>query len=126
MFFRIKVDKFSLYYFNNYKISLMLDKESSFNSIYDIFQNEFKILKKYLNNNFIKKFIRLNSFLITLFIYFARKFNKEFRLYVNYYVFNVIIIKNRYSLSTIQEIFSRIYRIKIYITLNIIIVFNKL
>ena len=83
-------------------------------------------MKKYLNDSFIKKFIRLNFFLITLFVFFTRKFDEEFRFYVNYRVFNVIIIKNRYSLSLIEEIFSRIYRIKIYIILNIIIAFNKL
>ena len=70
IFFYTKIDKFSFHRFNNHKISLIFDKKLNFNLIYDIFQDEFKILKKYLNNNLIKKFIRLNFSLTTLFIFF--------------------------------------------------------
>ena len=37
MFFYMKVDKLFFYRFNNYKISLMLNKKSNFNLIYNIF-----------------------------------------------------------------------------------------
>ena len=84
------------------------------------------MLKKYLNNNFVKKFIRLNYSLVVSFIFFIRKFNKDLRFYVNYRAFNAIIIKNQYSLSLIQKTLSRIYKIEIFITFDIIIVFNKL
>ena len=57
---------------------------------------------------------------------FDRKFNKNLRLYVNYRVFNAIIIKNRYSLPLIQKTLSRIYKIEIFIIFNIIVAFNKL
>ena len=50
------------YRFNDYKILIIFNKKLSFNFIYDIFQNEFKILKKYFDNNFIKEFIRLKVF----------------------------------------------------------------
>ena len=126
IFFYIKIDKLSSHRFNNYKISLMLNKKSNFDLIYDMFQDELKILKKYFDNNFIKGFIRLSFFLITLLVFFTRKLNEEFRLYINYRVFNVIIIKNRYLLFLIQKTLSRICRIKVYTTLNIIIAFNKL
>ena len=36
VFFYIKVDKFFFHRFNDYKISLMLDKKSNFDLIYDI------------------------------------------------------------------------------------------
>ena len=62
VFFYTKVDKLFFDRFNNYKISLIFNKKLNFDSIYNIFQNKFKILKKYLNNNFIKEFIRLNFF----------------------------------------------------------------
>ena len=73
---------------------MIFDKKSSFNLIYDMFQNKLKILKNYFNNNLIKKFIRLKYLFIILYIFFARRFNEEFHFYVNYRVFNVIIIKN--------------------------------
>ena len=126
VFFYIKIDKLSSYRFSDYKISLMSDKKLSFNSIYDIFQNELKVLKKYLNDNFIKEFIRSSFFSTTSFILFARKSSEKLHLYVNYRAFNIIIIKNRYSLPLIQKTLSRICRIKIYMILNIIIAFNKL
>ena len=84
------------------------------------------MLKKYLNNNLVKKFIRLNYSFVVLFVFFIRKLNEDLHLCVNYRIFNVIIIKNRYSLSLIQETISRIYKIEIFIIFNIIIVFNKL
>ena len=59
------------------------------------------MLKKYLDNNLIKEFIRFNLFLAVFLGLFIYKLNKEFRLYVNYRAFNVIIIKIRYLLSLI-------------------------
>ena len=84
------------------------------------------MLKKYLNDNLVKKFIRSNYSLIVSFILFIRKFNEDLRLCVNYRILNAIIIKNRYLLFLIQKTLSRIYKIEIFITFNIIVIFNKL
>ena len=126
VFSREKVDKLSSHRFNNHKIDIMLEKKFGFDFIYEMLQNELKTFKKYLNDNLIKGFIRSNYSFIASFVLFARKFNESLYLYVNYRIFNVIIIKNRYSLSLIQEILSRIYKIEIFITFDIIVVFNKL
>ena len=40
----------------------MFNKKINFNFIYNISRNEFKILKKYFNDNFIQEFIRLSFF----------------------------------------------------------------
>ena len=104
----------------------MLEKEPDFYFIYKISQNKFKMFKKYLNNNFIKGFIRLSYSLVVLFVFLIQKLNKDLRFYVNYRVFNIIIIKNRYSLPLIQKTLSRIYKIRIYIIFDIIVVFYKL
>ena len=124
--FYTKINKLFFNRFNDHKISLIFNKKLSYDFIYDIFFNKIKILEKKINNYFIKKLFCLNSFLITLFVFSTRKLNEKLRFYVNYRAFNVIIIENQYSLSLIQKIFSRIYRIKIYIILNIIITFNIL
>ena len=71
MFFREKVDKLLLYRFNDYKINIIFEKKFDFNLIYKMLQNKFKIFKKYLNNNFVKEFIRLSYSLIVSFIFFA-------------------------------------------------------
>ena len=84
------------------------------------------MFKKYLNNNLVKKFIRLNYSFAASLVLFIRKSNKDLYFYVNYRAFNIIIIKNRYSLFLIQKTLSRIYKTQIYITFDIIVAFNKL
>ena len=110
VFFYTKINKVFFHHLSDHKISLIFNKKLSFNFIYDMFQDELKILKKHFDDNFIKGFIRSSFFLITLFNYFTRKLNEEFRFYINYRIFNIIIIiKNRYSLFLIQKTLSRIY-----------------
>ena len=83
-----------MYQLNNYKIELKLDIELNYNSLYLISQDELKILKKYLDDNLVKRFIRSNSFLVILLILFIKKLNKNLRLYVDYRALNAIMIKN--------------------------------
>ena len=59
------------------------------------------MFKKYLNDNLIKEFIRLNYSFVASFVFFARKFNEDLYLCVNYRILNAIIIKNRYLLLLI-------------------------
>ena len=101
IFSRDEIDKFFSYRFNNYKISLIFKKKSIFDLLYFIFQNKFRILKKYFNNNLIKGFIYFNSFFATFLILFAYKLNRKLHLYVNYQALNAIIIKNKYLLLLI-------------------------
>ena len=84
------------------------------------------MLKKYLDDNLVKGFIRLSKSSAASPVLFVRKPDDDFRLCVDYRALNVIIIKNRYSLSLIQETLARIYKIKKFITLDIIAAFNKL
>ena len=53
------------------------------------------------------------------------KINNDLRFCVNYRKLNVIIKRNRYSLSLIREIIKKIINYKHFIRLNIIIIFNK-
>jgi hypothetical protein len=46
------------------------------------------------------------------------------RLYVNYRELNEITIKNRYSLSLIEKAMNRLIEVKIYIKLNIRVIYN--
>ena len=85
-----------------------------------------KILKKYLDDNLVKRFIRSSFSSIVSFVLFIKKSSEELRLNVDYRALNAITIKNYYSLSLIQETLSRIYKIRIYTILNIIVIFDKL
>ena len=88
--------------------------------------NETLKFRRYLNENFSKEFIRVNRFDAIASILFVKKFEENFRFCVNYRDLNVVIDKNRYFLSLIFEILNRFNRVKIFIKLNIIVVFNRL
>ena len=87
--------------------------------------NEVLKFRRYLNENFNKKFIRVNRFDAIVSILFVKKLEESFRFCVNYRDLNVVIVKNRYFLFLIFEILNRFNRVKIFIKLNIIIVFNQ-
>ena len=69
----------------------------------EVFINYFytQINKKKLKSSKIRKLIRLNLFLIALCIFLTRKFNKKIRFYIIYRIFNIIIIKIKYTLLLI-------------------------
>jgi len=112
--------------FYDHKIQLQKSKTSIFESLYDMSQDELRVLKKYLKNNLIKDFIQVSSFFAISSILFVKKLSEELRFCVNYRDLNVMTVKNRYSLSLIRETLDRLIKIKYYIKLDIIAVFNKL
>ena len=83
-------------------------------------------VKKYLNENLLKRFIILSQTLYFSLVLFALKANKDFQFCVNYWKLNVIFKRNRYSLSLINEIIDKIVNCKHLTKLNIISTFNKL
>ncbi len=110
----------------DHKIQLQKSKTSIFESLYDMSQDELRVLKKYLKNNLIKGFIQVSSSFAISSILFVKKSSEKLRFCVNYRGLNVMTVKNRYSLFLIQETLDRLIKIKYYIKLNIIAVFNKL
>ena len=55
-----------------------------------------------------------------------KKLNKEFKIYINYKIFNALIIFNRNILLLIKKTLSKFYIIKIYNKFDIIIIFNEI
>ena len=90
-----------------------------------MFKNELFVLDKYIKNNIIKKFICINQFKVVFFVLFVRKLEENIRLYVDYRDFNVITIKNRYSLFLVKKTLMRLCRIKHFNIIDIIVAFNK-
>jgi hypothetical protein len=64
-------------------------------SIYSLFEKELEVLRKYINKNLAKEYIRSSKLLIRFKILFDSKKNEKL---------NNIIIKNRYTLPLIYEI----------------------
>ncbi len=83
-------------------------------------------IKKYLNENLLKRFITSSQTLYFFLILFAFKANENLRFCVNYWKLNVILKRNKYSLSLINKIIDKIVNCKHLTKLNIISAFNKL
>ena len=94
--------------------------------IYSILDYKFEQIKKYLNEHLKKKIIIFNYASFASFILFIEKSNKRLRFCVNYKKLNVIIKRNRYFISLIDEVLTKIQDCKYLTRLNIIITFNKL
>ena len=96
------------------------------NRIYSISRHKFEQVKKYLNEHLKKKFIVPSHASFASFVLFAEKSNEELRFCVDYKKLNAIIKRNRYFISLINKILTRIQDCKYLTRLNIITVFNKL
>ena len=83
-------------------------------------------MKKYFNKILNKSYIKFNIFFYAILILIAKKLNKEFKVYINYKIFNVLIIFNRNISLLIKKTLSKFYIIKIYNKFDIIITFNKI
>ena len=100
-------------------IDLLFEKNSFFESIYNLLENELKMLKDYINKNLANEFIVRSKFSIEALILFIKKKNNELKLCVNYRELNVISIKNKYFISLIINILNKLKRAKIFTKLDI-------
>lgn len=73
IFFRVDPNILLLHHFYNHKISLMKKKNSLWDFLYSIFLDKLRVLKKYLEKNLNKEFIRASSFTTTSLLLFAYK-----------------------------------------------------
>ena len=115
--------------FYNYKLKFAKETNKNIflkNRIYSISDHKLEQIKKYLNEYLKKRFIIFNYISFASLVLFIKKSNNELRFYVNYKKLNVIIKRNRYFISLIDEILIKIQDCKYLTRLNIITAFNKL
>ena len=67
-----------------------------------------------------RELIRLNTSFWKTFILFAKKKDKEWKICINYRAFNVMIQKNNYSLSKIQDCLNMIETMKSFSKIDLI------
>ena len=91
-----------------------------------MFKNQIFVIKKYINEILRKRYIKFNSLLYVTFMLIIKKLDKEFRICVDYWIFNASIILNYNASLLIKKTFTKLYAIKIYNKFDIIIVFNKI
>ncbi len=126
VFDRAQLNKLLSHRFYNHKIELINNSMLSCCRVYWMFFVKLLKVKKYLNENLLKKFITFSQTLYFFLVLFALKANEDLRFCVNYWKLNVIFKRNRYSLLLINEIIEKIVSCKHLTRLNIISTFNKL
>ena len=87
--------------------------------LYNLFQKKLIELRRYLNNALNKNRIKFLTLSVDVPIFFSFKKDEELHLCMKYKSLNVIIIKNRYSLSFITKILNRLCKIKRFIKLDL-------
>jgi hypothetical protein len=95
------------------------DRDSSFDSLYNLSANELTILRAYIDKHLLIEFIVSSILSATTFILFVKKKSDDLRLCVDYRELNAITTKNRYSLSLINKAMNRVVSVKYFIKLNI-------
>ena len=78
----------------DYKIKLLLKTTPPLGPLYGISQNEQKKLRKYLDENLKKGFIRASYLPAASSVLFVKKPGEGLRFYVNYRGLNAIIVKS--------------------------------
>ena len=87
--------------------------------IYNFFCKELKILQKYLNSLQKKEWIWHNKLPAGTSIFFAPKQNGIIKLYVYYYGFNKMTIKNHYSLPLVSKMLDQLFKAKFFTKLDL-------
>jgi hypothetical protein len=95
------------------------NKMFSFESMYNLSMIEFELFKEYFDEFLTKEFIGFSSSFLNASILFVKKSKNDLRFCVNYKKLNVITIKNRYSISLINQLLNRFNDVKKFIKLNI-------
>ena len=98
VFDRVQLNKLSLNRFYDHKIEFISDSMLSCCQVYQMFSVKLLKVKKYLNENLLKKFITSSQTLYFFSVLFALKANEDFQFCVNYQKLNVIFKRNKYSL----------------------------
>ena len=103
---------------------LKLEEEPTTQLIYSLNQAELAELRKYIDNNIKKEFIRESQLLAGALILFVLKKknsdgNVENRLCIDYRRLNAIIVKNYYLLPLIEELKDRLIRATYFTKLDI-------
>jgi hypothetical protein len=114
VFFKKKANILSSHRKHDHRIELEKNHESKheYAFLYNLSEVELLLIKKYLKKHFDKEFIESSTAFYASFILFVKKSDDELRFCVDYRKLNVIIKKNKYSISLIAEIIAILSKAK--------------
>jgi hypothetical protein len=94
--------------------------------LYGMSEDELLVLRKFLQENLDKGFIRASTSPAASPVLFAKKPGGGLRFCVDYRALNSITIKNRYPLPLIQETLSQLSQAKYFTKLDVVVAFNRI
>ena len=104
---------------NEHAIKLKRGKQPLFGLIYSLKLVELETLKTYIKINLANGFIRPSKSPVGAPILFDRKPDRSFCLYMNYWGFNNITIKNQYLLPLIDKLLNCLDQVKRFTQLDL-------
>ncbi|KAH0375210.1 hypothetical protein KCU92_g10240, partial [Aureobasidium melanogenum] len=110
----------------DHKIPLLENASPPFGPLYGMSRDELQVLKKYLDENLAKGFIRPSSSSAASPVLFVKKPGGGLRFCADYRGLNALTHKNRYPLPLISETLDRLSKAKWFTKIDIIAAFNKL
>lgn len=126
VFSRDLADKLPPHRDSDHKIPLRPGATPVYGPLYNMSREELQVLKKYLDENLGKGFVRPSSSPAASPVLFVRKPGGGLRFCVDYRGLNALTVKNRYPLPLVNETLARISRAKYFTKLDIVAAFNKL
>lgn len=110
----------------DHKIELFPGKLPPAGPLYNMSEDELLVLRKFLDENLAKGFIRASKSPAASPVLFAKKPGGGLRFCVDYRALNAITIRNRYPLPLVQETLARLSKAKVYTKLDIVAAFNRI
>ena len=111
---------------NKYTIKLEKDKQPLFRPIYSLRLVEIETLKTYIKTNLANSFIWLLKSPVRALILYDRTPNKSLCLYIDYWGFNNITIKNQYPQPLIGKLLNKFGQAKRFTQLDLINVYYQM
>ena len=111
---------------NNHAIELVEGQQPLYGSIYSLGPVELETLKAYIETNLAHGFIRPLKSPAGAPILFDRKLDGSFRLCMDYWGLNNLMIKNWYPLPLIGELLDRLGRAKQFTQLNLTSAYHQM
>ena len=103
---------------NDHVIKLVDSQQLSYGLIYSLKLVELKILKVYIKTNLANSFIRQSKSFLDALIFFDKKLDRFFWLYVDYKGPNKLTIKNWYPLLLVKNLLNRLGRARQFTQLD--------
>lgn len=110
----------------DHEIKLRDGSSPPFKRSYPMSKDELLVVKKYIDENLAKGFIRPSSSPYSAPVLLVKKQSGGIRVCVDYRALNGLTIKNRYPIPLVSETMDRLSRAKYFTTLDVISAFNRI